>query len=168
MNWLNWHWFCSLVYDENMSTRTYRHTGAALWTWAPPLLLLTLQRGPPGFLSPFPGVRVMRCINGEEGPAVRFGREPEFADAFYKSWPWRKCRDSYLDSVGRLCERCAKKGSVVPADQVHHKIKLTPENLNDPNITLNWDNLEALCFDCHQDEHKPKRWRCDPDGHIRL
>ena len=99
---------------------------------------------------------------------MRFGRDPEFADAFYKSWPWKRCRAAYLASVGGLCERCAKLGLIVPADQVHHKTKLTPANLDDPAVTLNWDNLEALCFDCHQEEHKPKRWRCDPDGHVSL
>ena len=36
---------------------------------------------------------------------------------------------------------------------VHHKIALTPENINDPNITLNWENLELLCQDCHNKEH---------------
>ena len=105
---------------------------------------------------------------GEEGPAVRFGKEPEFSDSFYKSFAWKKCREAYLSSVGRLCERCAKKGLIVPADQVHHKVKITPENINDPAITLNHDNLEALCMDCHQAEHKKKRWRCDPDGHVRI
>ena len=28
-----------------------------------------------------------------------------------------------------------------------------PYNITDPNITLNWDNLEALCRTCHQNEH---------------
>lgn len=99
---------------------------------------------------------------------MRPGREPEFADAFYKSWTWRRCREGYLKHVGRLCERCAKHGLIVPAEQVHHKIKLTPENLKDPAIALNWDNLEALCSDCHQAEHKKKRWICDANGSVRI
>jgi len=100
---------------------------------------------------------------------VRFDGNPEFADAFYKSWKWKKCRAGYLVDAGGLCERCAARGLIVPAEQVHHKIKLTPENINNPAISLNWDNLEALCMDCHQAEHKQKRWRCDPEsGHIRL
>ena len=99
---------------------------------------------------------------------MRFGKEPEFSDGFYKSWAWKRCRDSYLTSVGNLCERCLAKGLIVPADQVHHKIRLTPENINDPTISLNHDNLEALCMDCHQAEHKQKRWRCDPEGHVRI
>ena len=100
---------------------------------------------------------------------MRSDRDPAF-DVFYKSWPWRRCRDGYLKSVGGLCERCLKIGLIVPADQVHHKIRLTLDNLNNTAVTLNWDNLEALCLDCHQKEHEtPKRWRCDPEnGHITL
>lgn len=95
-------------------------------------------------------------------------KQPEFADAFYKSWPWKRCREGYLKSVGGLCERCAKHGLIVPAEQVHHKIKLTPENLKDPAIALNWENLEALCTACHQAEHKGKRWICDVNGSVRI
>ena len=94
-------------------------------------------------------------------------KSPE-VNAFYKTPAWKKCREAYLDSVGRLCERCASKGQIVPADQVHHKIRLTPGNINKPEITLNHDNLEALCTDCHKQEHRPTRWRCDPDGHVRI
>ncbi|MEO2848988.1 HNH endonuclease, partial [Lacticaseibacillus paracasei] len=39
---------------------------------------------------------------------------------------------------------------------VHHKHYITADNINDPSITLNWDNLEYLCFDCHQEEHFEK------------
>lgn len=35
----------------------------------------------------------------------------------------------------------------------HHKTYLTPDNINDPNIALNWANLEALCHNCHDLEH---------------
>lgn len=38
----------------------------------------------------------------------------------------------------------------------HHKVYITPTNINDPNITLNWDNLEALCQECHNKEHSAK------------
>lgn len=99
---------------------------------------------------------------------MRQGREPEFADPFYKTWEWRRCRAAYLKKVGGLCERCAKRGLIVPAEQVHHKIKLTPENLKNPEITLSFDNLEALCKTCHQAEHKNKRWLCDVNGNVRI
>lgn len=58
---------------------------------------------------------------------------------------------------------------MVPGDQVHHKKHLTPKNINDPEITLNWDNLELLCLDCHRKEHdKGHRYRVDPDGRVKL
>ena len=36
---------------------------------------------------------------------------------------------------------------------LRHIKYITPMNIQDPNITLNWDNLEALCMDCHTREH---------------
>ena len=91
-----------------------------------------------------------------------------FAYAFYVSREWRTCKEAYLQKVGRICERCAKKGYIVQAEQVHHKIKLTPENIKDPRISLNPENLEALCTDCHQAEHAGRRWKADKTGHIEL
>ena len=106
------------------------------------------------------------CGVRRDGVAMKQEREPEFADAFYRSRTWRRCRARYLQHVGGLCERCLQRGLTVPAEQVHHKIRLTPENLNDPAISLNWDNLEALCMTCHQAEHKQKRWMCDANGRV--
>lgn len=126
-------------------------------------LLLTITGSASGL-----GVDGLRGVNGEEGPAVRFGKEPEFSDRFYKSGAWKRCRASYLVSVGSICERCLAKGLIVPATQVHHKIKLTPENIDDPGVALNHDNLEALCMDCHQAEHKKIRWRCGENGAVTI
>lgn len=56
----------------------------------------------------------------------------------YVSKPWRRCREGYLKSKGYLCERCLSIGLYTPATEVHHKIRITAENINDPSITLNW------------------------------
>lgn len=94
-------------------------------------------------------------------------KESGFAHQFYVSPEWIRCRRLYADSVGRLCERCYAADKIVPGTQVHHKIRLTPQNINNPEITLNWDNLELLCDDCHNDEHKKGvRWRADAEGHV--
>lgn len=77
----------------------------------------------------------------------------EFARAFYKSKAWQDCREAYIQSVHGLCERCLSKGLYIPGKIVHHKILLTPENINNPDICLNWENLELLCQDCHNKEH---------------
>lgn len=75
----------------------------------------------------------------------------EWAEPFYKSKAWRKCRHAYFIYRHGLCERCGR-----PGDIVHHKIHLNPSNINNPNVTLNFDNLELLCIDCHNKEHSTK------------
>ena len=72
----------------------------------------------------------------------------DFARAFYNSKEWQRCRAAYIEHVHGLCERCKRPGWIV-----HHKIYLTPENINDPDVSLNFDNLEYLCKDCHNMEH---------------
>ena len=80
----------------------------------------------------------------------------EWAKAFYNSKAWLKCRDGYIQSVNGLCERCIKEGHYIPGVEVHHKTYLTPENINDPEITLLFENLELLCSSCHSNEHNRK------------
>ena len=92
----------------------------------------------------------------------------ENIERFYTTTAWRSCRRSFLSSKGGLCEICLGKGLIVPAVHVHHKTPITPENFSDPSVTLNHANLMALCDECHADQHRKKRWRCDPDGHVRL
>jgi len=82
---------------------------------------------------------------------------------FYKSKAWVDCREGYLKSVGGLCENCMKKGLYNPAIIVHHKEHITLDNINNPEITLNYANLKAVCRDCHAKEHADprKRYRVD-------
>jgi len=68
-----------------------------------------------------------------------------WAKPFYNSKKWIECSKSYKQSVHHECERCGELG-----DELHHKILLTSHNINDPEITLNWEHLELLCFICHQ------------------
>lgn len=46
---------------------------------------------------------------------------------------------------GGLCEECHMAAGFI----VHHKITLTVDNISDPDITLNHDNLEYVCKNCH-------------------
>ena len=72
-------------------------------------------------------------------------------DAFYHSKAWRD-----LSYVLRLksgkCQRC---GRIADMKQLHahHKVLLTPSNVNDVSISLNPDNIEILCNSCHDEEH---------------
>lgn len=71
-----------------------------------------------------------------------------WAEWFYRSTAWKRCRLSFLKSKFFICNRCGGRANIA-----HHIIYLTPDNINDPELTLNWDNLEALCQDCHNNEH---------------
>ena len=82
-----------------------------------------------------------------------FGLARDFAAPFYKSKAWKVTRKAYFDSQQGLCERCRKLGFITPGEIVHHKVHLTPENITDPKISLNFENLELLCRDCHAAEH---------------
>lgn len=75
-----------------------------------------------------------------------------WAKKFYKSKAWKLCRESYIASVHGLCETCLKKNKVKPGYIVHHTIKLTPENINDPAIALNHKLLRYDCLDCHNED----------------
>ena len=79
-----------------------------------------------------------------------------FAEKFYCSKSWRRCRKSYLAKVFGLCERCGEIAKIV-----HHRIMLTPANINDVVVTLSHDNLEALCQECHNHEHHGTAERVD-------
>lgn len=83
----------------------------------------------------------------------------EFAKTFYTSQAWRDCRKAYRKAAGGLCERCYKAGRLTPGEIVHHKIELTPQNICDPDVTLNWDNLMLVCRDCHADIHSKAHGR---------
>lgn len=90
----------------------------------------------------------------------------EFARSFYLSSAWRKTRRAILERDLGLCVRCGR-----PGDIVHHKIYLTPENINDPDISLSADNLETLCRECHAAEHEGKAvtaagLRFDAEGNL--
>jgi ribosomal protein S27AE len=72
----------------------------------------------------------------------------QFAKRFYKSKAWQDCRAAFFTSRFGLCVQCGAGGVIV-----HHKDRLTSQNINDPNLSLNWDNLELLCLLCHNKTH---------------
>ena len=93
----------------------------------------------------------------------------DFAETFYKSGAWVSCRNNYFRKAKGLCERCAAKGIIRTGEIVHHKIILTPENIKNPDVTLNQDNLMLVCRDCHAALHKPeKRYKVDEFGRVTI
>lgn len=91
----------------------------------------------------------------------------DWAKAFYKSKAWQQTRTAYAASVGGLCEDCLRRGEYRPGEIVHHKVHLTPENINNPAVSLSWSNLELLCRDCHGKMHgNQKRYKVDEFGKV--
>lgn len=72
----------------------------------------------------------------------------KWAEKFYNSGAWQKCREAYRRSVFGICEKCGGVGEIV-----HHKKPLTPENIGDCEVTMSFDNLCLLCRDCHGAVH---------------
>ena len=67
---------------------------------------------------------------------------------FYHKKQWRQLSKVFLLSKNYICERCGK-----PAVIAHHRKHLNAGNIDNAEISLNPDNLEALCMDCHNAEH---------------
>ena len=72
-----------------------------------------------------------------------------WAERFYSSKAWHRCRAGYIaDRIsidGGRCEACRIAQGYI----VHHKIHLTPRNIDDTDVSLNWSNLQYVCKDCH-------------------
>lgn len=77
----------------------------------------------------------------------------EFSRKFYKSKEWTSLREQILLERGPICTMCGEVIVESKFIQVHHQEELTPENINDKNITLNPDNLQVLCQVCHNKLH---------------
>lgn len=100
----------------------------------------------------------------------------EWAKKFYNSNKWIKCRESYIAERisidGGMCEECGQELGYI----VHHTITLTPDNINDPNITFNHKYLKYDCKRCHdrEDGHfisckrneEEVRYRFDRNGQL--
>lgn len=93
-----------------------------------------------------------------------------FAKQFYSSKAWQDCREGYAAYRGHLCEDCLKRGMYTPGEIVHHVEELTPSNITDPRISLNWDNLRLVCRECHFKEHdkrtKDRRYTFGSNGEV--
>lgn len=72
----------------------------------------------------------------------------------YNTYRWRKLRLNYL-AEHPLCECCLRKGIKKLAEHVHHRNEISSGNSNEQMIQLAFDinNLEALCRECHVNEH---------------
>lgn len=71
-------------------------------------------------------------------------------EQFYTGKDWRQFRLNLILERGNKCERC---GKATKQSQLigHHKEPLTIDNVNDPNISLNPNNVDIICIGCHNE-----------------
>lgn len=85
----------------------------------------------------------------------------EFAKAFYNSGAWQDVRDIRIGMDKGFCQLCG-----MPGNEVDHIVELTPENINNPEITLNLDNLQTLCHKCHTKKTNREHRKKNPDNNV--
>lgn len=90
----------------------------------------------------------------------------EFAKRFYKSKSWKSTRQAYFELRHGLCERCLARGIYKPGEIVHHREHITPSNIDNPRVTLAFENLELVCRDCHAAEHPEIYKASTPDARV--
>jgi 5-methylcytosine-specific restriction endonuclease McrA len=94
----------------------------------------------------------------------------DWAEAFYKSKSWQACRAAAWSRDRGLCQDCLKSGRITPAEIVHHITELTPQNIGNPSISLNLDNLVSVCRECHAKRHgaRQRRYKVDELGRVTV
>lgn len=104
------------------------------------------------------GIHVCVCL-------LLFEDMRDFAKSFYKSNRWQRMREYIYKRDRGLCQDCLKNGVIKQAEEVHHIIPLTPNNIDDASIALGESNLVSLCRECHHLRHKgvyknkKKKWK---------
>jgi 5-methylcytosine-specific restriction endonuclease McrA len=90
-------------------------------------------------------------------------KKPKVLHNFYKSDTWKLAREIKIRSVNGRCERCGGIGQ-----EVHHRQRVTVNNVEDASVSLNPENLELLCRDCHNKEHQrfSRKMKFDEEGNL--
>lgn len=70
-----------------------------------------------------------------------------WAKSIYNGIRWHRARAEALRRDRYTCRSCHAR-----AEEVHHIIELTPDNITDDHIVYGQDNLMSLCWRCHQGE----------------
>ena len=115
-------------------------------------------------------------INVEQMPLINLNRKEKLKrkysskrfnlnnQAVYNTNFWRKLRLEYL-RLNPLCELCNSRGKVTAASEVHHIIPIsTGGNINEKKtLGYDWNNLKALCSECHKAEHQERQYNNDTE-----
>ena len=70
-------------------------------------------------------------------------------NSFYCSREWQLLRQAKWCQADGLCEMCRAKGIIRSAKEIHHIVPIAV----DWSKRLEYENLIALCSDCHNQQH---------------
>lgn len=73
---------------------------------------------------------------------------------FYTSKAWRDFAYTLKIKANGQCQRCEKNIIDFKYLIAHHKENITEENINNIKISLDPNNIEIICHDCHNKEHR--------------
>lgn len=84
----------------------------------------------------------------------------------YNNSTWRKLRDTYMHQHP-LCQDCLGKGKVTPAEDIHHDKSPFKNGEINYSLLLDYDNLVALCKDCHGTRHAKEQGHVSPEDVLK-
>ena len=87
----------------------------------------------------------------------------EKCEKFYHSTIWRKTRAQFLNTKHYTCEMCGQVGYLV-----HHKIPLDDNNVDNPKISLDYNNLLCVCKSCHDKIHHRLNGRGNDNDYFKV
>ena len=83
------------------------------------------------------------------------------SDPFYHTKAWKRLRKDALDRDKHMCQECMRRFEMGlirkprRAQMVHHLIPRTER----PDLEMHLDNLQSLCWACHNEMHPEKGGR---------
>lgn len=77
----------------------------------------------------------------------------QWASKLYNSQAWKRLRSSIIAARGSRCQMCGRLMLDDSQLVAHHVVELTPDNVDNPRIALNPDNIQIICKDCHDVVH---------------
>lgn len=86
-------------------------------------------------------------------PSHRERKQTLKEQGFYHKPAWRRVRLLALQRDNYLCQECMRRKKITPATEVHHIKELEDY----PELGLELDNLESLCWQCHEDTKRRPR-----------
>lgn len=99
-----------------------------------------------------PTLNILKKTKKEKNQREEHTSSRELRRKHYNTTEWRKLRETYIKQHP-ICEECLAKGKITPAEDIHHKISPFKDGECNKTLFLDYNNLQALCKQCHSAKH---------------